>query len=155
MWGLNSQILRWPPEPKPRVGCSTDWATQAPLSFWFLISAQVMISQFREFEPHVRLCADCAGPAWDSLSPSLSLSLSLNIKKRKKKKNKRKKETSHLNQYAKVNTLIFSKEQMENDVKVSLTGYSANFLLHGPLKPPPAIRSSNSAGFFLFVCFNI
>ena len=26
------------------------------------------------FEPHVGLCADSAGPAWDSLSPSLSAS---------------------------------------------------------------------------------
>ena len=26
----------------------------------------------REFEPHVGLCTDSVGPAWDSLSPSLS-----------------------------------------------------------------------------------
>ena len=32
-----------------------------------------------EFEPHVRLCADSMGPAWDSLPPSLSLSLSLGL----------------------------------------------------------------------------
>ena len=25
-----------------------------------------------EFEPHIRLCADSVGPAWDSVSPSLS-----------------------------------------------------------------------------------
>ena len=25
-----------------------------------------------EIEPHIRLCADSAEPAWDSLSPSLS-----------------------------------------------------------------------------------
>ena len=30
---------------------------------------------FPEFEPHVRLCADSAEPAWDSLSPHLSLPL--------------------------------------------------------------------------------
>ena len=36
-----------------------------------------------EFEPRVRLCADSAEPAWDSLSPSLPLSLpSLKINKR-------------------------------------------------------------------------
>ena len=29
----------------------------------------------REFEPRIRLCADSAEPAWDSLSPSLSLPL--------------------------------------------------------------------------------
>ena len=31
------------------------------------------------FEPHVGLCADSTGPAWDSLPPSLSLSLSLGL----------------------------------------------------------------------------
>ena len=42
-----------------------------------------------EFEPHIRLCADCTEPAWDSLTPSLSapplptLSLSLKINKLK------------------------------------------------------------------------
>ena len=32
-----------------------------------------------EFDPHIGLCAECAEPAWDSLSlsPSLSFSLSL------------------------------------------------------------------------------
>ena len=30
-----------------------------------------------EIEPHVRLCADTVGPAWDSLSSPLSLSLPL------------------------------------------------------------------------------
>ena len=53
----------------------------------------------QEFEPHLKLCADRAEPAWDSLSPSLSLplarscllslflslSLSLKIKKHLKK----------------------------------------------------------------------
>ena len=29
----------------------------------------------RGIESHIRLCADGAEPAWDSLSPSLSLSL--------------------------------------------------------------------------------
>ena len=38
------------------------------------LSAQVMISQFREFETRVRLHADGAEPAWDSLSLPLSLS---------------------------------------------------------------------------------
>ena len=46
-----------------------------------------------EFEPHLGLCADSVGSAWDSLSPSLSLplpclrmlSLSLKINKFKKK----------------------------------------------------------------------
>ena len=31
----------------------------------------------REFEPHIRLCADSAEPAWDSLSLPLPLCLSL------------------------------------------------------------------------------
>ena len=31
----------------------------------------------REIEPHVRLCADSAEPAWDSLSLSLSLPLQI------------------------------------------------------------------------------
>ena len=54
------------------------------LSVRLLVSAQVMISQFGEFEPRVELCADGAEPAWDSLSspsllapPPLMLSLSL------------------------------------------------------------------------------
>ena len=34
--------------------------------------AQVMISWFVEFEPHVPLCADSLEPALDSVSPSLS-----------------------------------------------------------------------------------
>ena len=44
-----------------------------------------------EFKPHVRLCADGAEPAWDSLSlslfapPLLALSLSLKINKLFKK----------------------------------------------------------------------
>ena len=39
-----------------------------------------MISQFPEFEPYIRLCAESTEPAWDSLSPlSLSLSLSLSV----------------------------------------------------------------------------
>ena len=47
------------------------------------------------FEPCIRLCADTAEPAWDSLSPSLSappllaLSLPLKINKLKKKKKSR------------------------------------------------------------------
>ena len=32
MWGSNQQVVRSRPEPRSRVGCSTDWATQAPLS---------------------------------------------------------------------------------------------------------------------------
>ena len=36
-----------------------------------LVLAQVMISQFCEFEPHVGLCAGSVGPAWDSLFLSL------------------------------------------------------------------------------------
>ena len=45
------------------------------------VSAQVMISQLRGFEPRVGLHADSSESAWDSFSPSLSapplLSLSL------------------------------------------------------------------------------
>ena len=49
------------------------------LSVRLLVSAQVVISQFREFEPRIRLCADSAEPAWDSLSlpPPLPLPCSL------------------------------------------------------------------------------
>ena len=51
------------------------------VSVQLLILAQVMISQFG-IEPYIRVCADSAEPAWDSLSPSLStpplLKLSLN-----------------------------------------------------------------------------
>ena len=48
------------------------------------VSAQIVISRFHEFEPHIRLCADGAELAWDSLSlsPSLSLlTLSLSLSK--------------------------------------------------------------------------
>ena len=41
----------------------------------FLVLAQVMTSQFHEFEPRVRLCTDRTEPAWDSLSLPLSLPL--------------------------------------------------------------------------------
>ena len=48
------------------------------LSIWLLVSAQVMISRLRGFEPPIGLYAGNTGPAWDSLSLSLSsLSLSL------------------------------------------------------------------------------
>ena len=33
--GSNPQTVRSWPEPKPRVGCWTDWATQAPQTFFF------------------------------------------------------------------------------------------------------------------------
>ena len=42
----------------------------APLRVGLLILAQVMISRFHEFEPHIGLCTDSAEPDWDS--PSLS-----------------------------------------------------------------------------------
>ena len=42
-----------------------------------LVSAQVTISQFCEFELHIGLRADSAKPAWDSLFLSLSLCPSL------------------------------------------------------------------------------
>ena len=42
-----------------------------------------------EIKPRIGLCADCAGPAWDSLSPSLSdpplLSLSVSQNKQTNK----------------------------------------------------------------------
>ena len=53
-------------------------------SVQLLISAQVMISWFHGFEPHVGLCAHGAKAALDSLSPPLSalplLSLFLSLK---------------------------------------------------------------------------
>ena len=55
------------------------------LSIQLLVSAQVKVSQFREFEPCVRLCADSTEPDWDPLSPSLpappQLTLSLSLSK--------------------------------------------------------------------------
>ena len=55
------------------------------LSVHLLVLAQVMISQFYEFKPHVGLCTHSEEPAWDSLSPSLSalprLTLSLSLSK--------------------------------------------------------------------------
>ena len=47
------------------------------LSVRRLVSAQVMISRSRAFEPRDRLHTDVVEVAWDSLSPSVSLSLSL------------------------------------------------------------------------------
>ena len=47
------------------------WLSQ--LNIRLLISAQVMISQLHEFEPHIGPCTDHAEPAWDSLSLSVSL----------------------------------------------------------------------------------
>ena len=44
-----------------------------------LALAQVMISRFCEFEPHIGLHTDGAEPVWDSLSPSLSVPLPLTI----------------------------------------------------------------------------
>ena len=43
------------------------------LSVPLLVSAQVTISWFREFEPRVALCADSVESAWASHSPFLSL----------------------------------------------------------------------------------
>ena len=45
------------------------WAAR-PVERW--TSAQVMISWFCEFEPHIRLSAVSTEPALDPLSPSLS-----------------------------------------------------------------------------------
>ena len=60
------------------------WLSQ--LSVRLLISAQVMISWFREFEPCIGLCVDSGEPAWDSLSPHLSLLLPLLCSLSQKKK---------------------------------------------------------------------
>ena len=56
---------------------ATGWLSW--LNIWLLGSAQVMISWFHRFKPHVRLCTDSTEPVWDSLSapPPLELSLSL------------------------------------------------------------------------------
>ena len=43
----------------------------ASLSIRILISAQVIISQVHEIEPHIRLSTNSRELAWDSLSPSL------------------------------------------------------------------------------------
>ena len=40
-----------------------------------LVSAQVMISRFCGFKPHIRLCTSSTEPAWDSLSLPLFLPL--------------------------------------------------------------------------------
>ena len=40
-----------------------------------------------EFEPHIQLCADCAEPAWDPLSPSISTPLLLVLSLSKNKTN--------------------------------------------------------------------
>ena len=61
----------------PSVG-APGWLSQ--LSVQLLVSAQVMISRFREFEPHITFCTDSVESAWDSLSLSLSLSLSFALK---------------------------------------------------------------------------
>ena len=57
----------------------------------FLVSAQVMISWFHEFEPCIGFRADSAEPASESVSPSLSapplLTLSLSLSKINIKKN--------------------------------------------------------------------
>ena len=42
------------------------------LSIQLSVLAQVMISRFHEFEPHIRFCADSADLASDPLSPPLS-----------------------------------------------------------------------------------
>ena len=49
------------------------WLSQS--SVQLLVSAQVMISWFHEFKPHVGLHADGAEPAWYSWPPSVSLPL--------------------------------------------------------------------------------
>ena len=56
------------------------------LSIQLLVSAQVMISQFCEFEPSIRLRADSVEPAWDSLSPSHSAPSPFVLSLGKKKK---------------------------------------------------------------------
>ena len=63
----------------PWWGGGAEWLSR--LSVRLLVSAQVMISRFHEFEPHIGLCADGAEPACDFLSPSLSASFSLHLSK--------------------------------------------------------------------------
>ena len=70
-----------------RIKAGPGWLSQ--LSVRFLVSAQVMISWHREFEPHVERLVDSGGPAWGSLSLplphlrclSLSQNKEVNLKK--------------------------------------------------------------------------
>ena len=63
-----------------------NWVALCWLSVQLLISLRSW-SQGCEIEPHVRLHADSAEPAWDSLSPSLSapplLTFSLSVSQNK------------------------------------------------------------------------
>ena len=62
MWGLNSWTMRSWPEPKSRVGRSTNWATQAPQSMIILIYQRgcLLLSIFfhvtSEFKAYFWLC---------------------------------------------------------------------------------------------------
>ena len=69
----HSQLCLVFPYLKTPSGGAPGWLS--PLSVQLLVSAQVMISRFQEFEPHIRLYADSVEPAWDSFSLPLSLHL--------------------------------------------------------------------------------
>ena len=64
--------------PKYKLG-TPGWLRQ--LSVRLLIPMQVMISQLREFDPRIGLCADSAQAAWDSFSLFLCPPTPLKINK--------------------------------------------------------------------------
>ena len=70
MWGSIPQTVRSWPEPKSKVGCLTDWATQAPLSFYLFWERErdrvkeVQTERYRESQASPTLSAQ--SPTWGS-----------------------------------------------------------------------------------------
>ena len=55
-----------------RTVCVGAWVAQPVKHPQLLVLAQVTISRFHGYKPHVGLCTDSAQPAWDSLPPPLT-----------------------------------------------------------------------------------
>ena len=62
--GLDLMTMRSWPEPKSRVGCSTDWVTQAPQHMIIFISAGNMIYHFLKLREIINLKTRQVGGAW-------------------------------------------------------------------------------------------
>ena len=64
--GLHPRALRSWPEPEPRIGCSTNWATQAPHHFYFKM-AKLSLVKFKQLPEVTKSARDPGASHWGSL----------------------------------------------------------------------------------------
>ena len=71
MRGSSSPAVRSWSEPKPRVGCLTNWAIQVPLGMAFLISCRYTWQHFISCTYHVVKASPADNEVWDTTRCSL------------------------------------------------------------------------------------